>query len=373
MEKLFTAIGLMSGTSLDGMDAALVRTDGQQTTEYITDYYLKFDRSFALGLAAIAKGEAPLTEVLRLERQLTQKAVEAVQGLLQKARQKSGSNKTSELNVSGDAPVDVIGFHGQTLRHLPAEGLTFQMGDSSYLAEKTGIPVVGDFRRRDMAAGGEGAPLASYYHKAILAGHLEDKPQVVVNLGGVANITCFTPDGSIVAGDVGPGCGLLDKWMVQHFDQPYDIDGQKALAGRVDMKWISETLKKEPFFNQPLPKSADRYQFDTCWPEHLSPEDGAATLAALTTEAVAQAAHAVTPAEKGLWLTGGGAANQAMVRGFGKNFSPVRPIDDIGIPAEFLEAACFAWLAVRRLAGLPTSGPQTTGAEKQTTGGVLTV
>ena len=354
MAETRTAIGLMSGTSLDGLDAAVIRTDGEQRVERLKTHTIPFDEAFKARLMAMARNEAPLTELLRLERQFTEKASEAV----------------AEVMQNLDATPDVIGFHGQTLRHLPEEGLTFQMGDSSLLAHRTQLPVVADFRRRDMAAGGEGAPFASYYHRAILANH--KGPHVVLTLGGVANVTALFPDGSTLAGDVGPGNGLLDVWMQKYFDKPFDENGATALAGQVDTAWIEATLQKDSYFALPLPKSADRYQFDACWPDHLNATDGAATLAALTTAASASAINALGLSAPQIWLTGGGVKNNAMVRHLEKKFTNVKPIDDIGVSADFLEAECFAWLAVRRLRGLPTSGPGTTGAETETTGGVLT-
>ena len=352
------AVGLMSGTSLDGVDAVLLRTDGGRTIERIAAHYLPFSTELRGALMAAAKGDIPLSDLLRLERAYTHQCCQAVAELLATDEAKNQHKPA------------VIGFHGQTIRHLPEEGLTWQTGDSSYLAHKTGIPVVADFRRRDMACGGQGAPLASYYHQAVLP--RADTPQVVANIGGVANITSIAPNGEMQAGDVGPGCALLDVWVQKHFSKLFDEDGHIALGGKVDEPWLEKTLRETPFFSLPLPKSADRYLFDSCWPEGMAPQDGAATLSALTAECIAKASADVSGISPALWLTGGGAKNKAITQRLSKKFTHVKPIDDIGVSGDSLEAECFAWLAVRRLEGLATSGPQTTGAQQESTGGVLT-
>ena len=202
------AIGLMSGTSLDGVDAVLMHTDGASYIKVEAHHYLPFAAEFAQQLGVLAQDDIPLTEVLRLEQALTQAYATAV----------------AELRQQSAEPIAVIGMHGQTIRHLPDEGLTWQLGNPSLLAERTSIPVVSDFRRRDMAAGGQGAPLAALYHQALLAE--QEKPCVVLNLGGVANITALSADGQVVAADVGPGCGLLDVWVQQHQAGRYDEAGR---------------------------------------------------------------------------------------------------------------------------------------------------
>mgnify|MGYP005841564911 CR=1 FL=1 len=364
--KKYLAVGLMSGTSLDGVDAVLILTDGQQEIRRVASHYLAFAPAFKQALMAVAKGDVPLSDLLRLERQYTEEVLKATRQLL-------------ATREAGESPKpDVIGFHGQTIRHLPEEGLTWQMGDSSFLAEKTGIPVVADFRRRDMACGGEGAPFASYYHRAILPESAA--PQVVVNIGGVANITYIPGKGeanALQAGDVGPGCALLDVWMQKHFGKAYDNGGKTALSGTPDEEWVAKTISSLPFFAKALPKSADRYLFDSLMPpKTMPPADGAASLCALTAACICSAVEQINQnashEEPHLWLTGGGAKNKAITQMLGKKFTHVKPINDIGVPGDILEAECFAWLAVRRLAGLPTSGPQTTGAQHETTGGVLT-
>lgn len=362
--KKYLAIGLMSGSSLDGVDAALTRTDGEAYNEPLAVHYVPYPSDFKQKLMQMAKGDIPLTEVLRLERQLTQYHVDAVQALL----------ATPEAQAAGQP--EIIGFHGQTIRHIPKEGLTWQIGDASYLAEHAGIPVVADFRRRDMAAGGEGAPLIPLFHKILFAqlGNPE-KGMAVLNIGGVSNLTFTDKNGKITSGDIGPGCSLMDQWAKYQTDKEYDEDGKLAESGTVNQIWLEQAIENEPFFHAPFPKSADRYQFDHLIPQNLSAADGMATLCALTAKTIADCFNKLCPSDEQptLWVAGGGAANPALMTAMKKYVKEVKPIGELGLNAGLLEAECFAWLAVRRLRGLPTSLPETTGAKHPTTGGVLTI
>lgn len=358
--KKYLAVGLMSGTSLDGVDAALIRTDGERVVEDIDGCYVPYPRNFQKQLQEMAQSDIPLDDILRLERRLTDYHAEAIKKLLeQPAAQKAGN-------------ADIVGFHGQTIRHIPGEELTWQIGDASYLAEKSGLPVVADFRRRDMAAGGEGAPLAPLFHMAKFS-HVEG-PHAVLNIGGVSNLTFIGTDGTVTAGDVGPGCGLVDKWVQQHINTSFDKDGKLAVQGTVNALWLENAIEKEPFFKASFPKSADRYQFDHLLPNNLSAADGAATLCELTALTVGKSFEKLCPKEQQptLWVAGGGVENPVLMAALKKYAKEVKKISDLGIEASLFEAACFAWLAVRRLRGLPTSLPETTGAKHGTTGGVLT-
>lgn len=362
--KKYLAIGLMSGSSLDGVDAALTRTDGEAHNEPLAVHYVPYPSDFKQQLMDMAKGDIPLSDVIRLERKLTQYHVDAVKELLDKPEAKDAGQP------------DIIGFHGQTIRHMPKEGLTWQIGDASYLAEHTGLPVVADFRRRDMAAGGEGAPLIPLFHK-ILFSKLgdDDKGMAVLNIGGVSNLTYTDKNGNITSGDIGPGCSLMDQWAKHQTDKEYDEDGMLAKTGTVNKIWLDQAIENEPFFHEPFPKSADRYQFDHLIPQNLSAADGMATLCELTAKTIADCFNKLCPPEEQptLWVAGGGAANPALMTAMKKYVKEVKPIGELGLNAGLLEAECFAWLAVRRLRGFATSLPETTGAKHPTTGGVLTV
>ncbi|MBN1853896.1 MAG: anhydro-N-acetylmuramic acid kinase [Pirellulales bacterium] len=355
------ALGLMSGTSCDGVDVALIETDGEQSIRFLAGDTVPYQRTTTERLLEVARRDIPLNHLLRLERDLTQDHADAVRQVL----------------AEHDPPreIEIVGFPGHTIRHLSAELLSWQLGDASLLAEELGIPVVADFRRRDLAAGGEGAPLAPLYHQALLL-HV-DKPCLVLNLGGVANITWLGLGGQTMATDTGPGCGLLDAWTFAETGFPFDRDGQLAIAGRIDVSRVRAALTW-PFFEKLLPKSADRHEFDDAIDlEGLNPADGAATLCEFTVEAVLHTMEHLPAIPRTVWVTGGGAKHPYLMQRLAARFAfigvEVGNIRQLGLRPDLLEAECFAWLAVRRLRGLPLSLPTTTGCRHATVGGVLTM
>lgn len=348
------ALGLMSGTSMDGIDAALIRTDGRDFVEAGETLAVSYDASMRDAIRSTLGGEAPVEAV---ERRLTDAHVTAVQALLDKA---------------GVAPseIAVIGFHGHTILHRPDERRTWQIGDSGLLARATGIDVVGDMRVADVSAGGQGAPLASLYHAALAAPL--GKPIAVLNIGGVANVTWIGPgEGEILAFDTGPGGALLDDWASRTLGEPYDKDGRLAAAGTVDNAVLAR-LMDNPYFGLVPPKSLDRIDFDGTPAEGLTPADGAATLAAFTYGTVALATrHFPQPAKR--WIvTGGGRHNPVVMSGLaGALGVPVDPVESVGWDGDALEAQAFAYLAVRSLYRLPLTVPGTTGVPAPLTGGQL--
>ncbi len=348
------ALGLMSGTSLDGIDAALIRSDGGRFVEPGPALDLPYEAAFRARLRAVLGDAGAHGEI---ERELTLRHAEAVKTLLRRAGMSA-------------AQVTVAGFHGQTILHEPEAGRTRQLGDGALLAAETGLDVICDFRGRDMAEGGQGAPFAPLYHAA-LAADLE-KPLAVLNLGGVANLTWIGPeDDAILAFDTGPGNALIDDWAERHLGRPIDEDGALARAGTVDEAALSRLLS-DPYFELVPPKSLDRDAFDSAALGGLAPADGAATLTAFTAAAVA-AACAHLPASPKRWLvTGGGRHNPALMAALaGRLAVPVDPVEAVGWQGDALEAQAFAYLALRSLDGLPLSLPGTTGVAKPTTGGVL--
>lgn len=352
------AVGLMSGTSLDGVDAALIRSDGRGWVETGAALSRPYDAAFREDLRRLLGQARPSEAVLSpLVRKLTERHAEAVEDLLAQ---------------SGLAPeaVGVIGFHGQTIAHDPAAGITCQIGDGDLLAASTGIPVVTDFRSRDVAAGGEGAPLAPLYHAA-LASKIA-RPLAVINIGGVANVTWLGPGpDDLLAFDTGPGNALLDDWVLRTYHRPMDTDGALARAGRVHED-VLERLLDNPYFARPAPKSLDRDAFDFSPVTRLSPEDGAATLTAFTAEAIGLGA-ALLPSPPHRWLVcGGGRRNPAHMAALAARLSgPVEPVEAVGWDGDCLEAQAFAYLAIRSLCDLPLSLPGTTGVSRPTTGGRL--
>jgi len=348
---LRTALGLMSGTSIDGVDAAILVTDGKRsvqrgpwtTTEYPTD--------LRAGIRSCLGGEGPVGDV---ERAITEFHALAVGKLLDQA-----SLSTTD--------VDVIGFHGHTILHAPAAGRTWQIGDGAYLASLTGVGVVDDFRSADVAAGGQGAPFASLYHLALAADL--DRPLAVLNVGGVANVTWIGPDDEILAFDTGPGNALIDDLVSARNGQSCDRDGRLAAAGKIDQSVLSALLR-DPYFERPPPKSLDRDAWSTSALTWHQTEDAAATLTAFTVAAVKRAvAHFPAPATR--WLvTGGGRHNPTMMDALRVALNEaVDPVERVGWDGDALEAQAFAYLAVRSLLDLPLSMPGTTGVARPMPGG----
>ncbi len=347
----------MSGTSADGVDVAALRTDGESTIRFLGSSTAPYPAEVRHALLRAAEHDVPLVELLRIEQQITTIHARVVQQLL------------NDVSLS-PRDVQIIGFHGHTVRHLPDEAITWQIGDALLLSERTGIRVVSDFRRRDMAAGGTGAPLAALFHAALLPEDIE-KPVAVLNIGGVANVTWIGSDGTILAGDTGPGCGLLDQWCQSQTGQPFDRDGELALQGRVSQESVQESLD-QPYFRRPFPKSADRFEFGHINVSHLSPADGAATLCAITAAAIAAAMQQFPTMPKRTFVAGGGGRHPVLMQQLHERLPGIASACDIGWRPDSLEAECFAWLAVRSLRGLPLSLPTTTGVRRPTGGGSAT-
>lgn len=350
---MLRVIGLMSGTSLDGVDAAQIETDGERVAAFGPALTLPYDPALRSAIREILD-RAPSLEpedpqLLAVTRRLTEVHAEAVRAL--------------------DTPFDLIGFHGQTILHEPSRRRTWQIGDAAWLSRTLGAPVAYDFRSADVAAGGEGAPLVPVFH-AGLASELP-KPLAILNIGGVANVTFLAADGSIVACDTGPGNALLDDWAMRHTGRAFDADGTLAAAGQVDEERIARWVGN-PYFTRPMPKSLDRLSFHALLEEVavMAAADGAATLTAFTAAAVAATP---LPAPPRRWLVaGGGRHNPVLMRALAARLGvPVAPVESVGWQGDFLEAQCFAYLAMRVRRGLPLSFPGTTGVPGPMPGGSI--
>lgn len=349
------SLGLMSGTSMDGIDVAVVETDGQRIAATGPWATTPYDGALRRQLAqAVAAGERA-DGIPRLERALTLAHGDAVEGFL------------SDNGIArGD--IAVVGFHGHTLFHRPQQRRTRQLGDGALLARLLGIDVVGDFRSADVAAGGQGAPLAPLYHRALAQG--VDQPLAVLNLGGVGNVTWVDGD-AVIACDTGPGNAPLDDWVARHGAGPCDRDGRLSACGTVDRTRVAAALA-HPFFALPPPKSLDRNDFTADLADGLGLEDGAATLAAFTAATVAAVLDHL-PGAPARWLvTGGGRHNPTIMAQLREALRvPVEPVESVGWQGDALEAQAFAFLAVRSLRGLPLSLPGTTGVPQPVAGGRL--
>lgn len=343
----------MSGTSLDGVDAVLADFD-PPGFRLVATHHDAFDEDLKARLLAIHEpGPDELHRAAELGNALAMRYADAALELL------------GECGAD-PAAVAAIGCHGQTVRHRPDLGYTVQLGNAALLAEATGITVVADFRSRDIAAGGQGAPLVPAFHAAVFAD--PKLGRAVVNLGGIANLTCLPAGGAVTGFDCGPGNLLLDAWCARHLHQPFDRDGAWGATGRVDRRLL-ESLLAEPWFALSPPKSTGRELFNVGWLERRlaggeAPADVQATLAALTVSAVAQALERECPGAREIYLCGGGARNPALARGLAEALAPrkVAPTDALGLAAEWVEACAFAWLARQALRGEPGNLPAVTGA-----------
>jgi anhydro-N-acetylmuramic acid kinase len=268
--------------------------------------------------------------------------------------------------------VDIVGFHGQTVLHRPAQKLTVQIGDATALAKAIRIPVMHDFRAADVAAGGQGAPLVPVYHRALAQSLARSGPMVVVNIGGVANITYIDGDETLIACDTGPGNALLDDFVFRLTGQRYDGEGRLAAQGDADEAWVAQALR-HPFFALPPPKSLDRNAFAALAWRDMAPADGAATLTAFTAAAIARIVPHLPKPPRDWIVAGGGARNPTLLAMLRQRLAPaaVEIADTLGWSADAIEAQAFGFLAARGLNGLPLSYPTTTGVPVPMTGGLI--
>lgn len=352
----------MSGTSRDGIDAALIRTDGEGLVERIAFHGTPYDEGFRVRLAeacarAMAMDEPEFEALIdAVETEMTQAHVEAVADLLARSGWQAQD-------------VDVIGFHGHTVAHKPDLGWTWQIGDADALAGAFGIPVVADLRSADVEAGGQGAPLLPVYHRALSA--KLPKPVAILNLGGVANITYIGADDTLVAFDTGMASGLIDNWMQVEGGKTFDEGGAIAAAGQVD-ECVLTGMLDHPFFDLPPPKSIDREDFTLQPVRGLSLADGAATLTAFTAHSVELALRQLPARPTTMYVAGGGRHNATLMQMLRDVTGiAVESVNRLGWNGDSVEAEGFAYMAVRSIMALPISFPGTTGVPEPMTGGEL--
>lgn len=348
----------MSGTSLDGVDAV------------VADFTPREGLCATLGAAHAPMPEFLRDELLELQAPCEDEFARAARASLALADLYAESI-TDACRAAGIAASDLVaaGVHGQTVRHRPDEAWTAQLNDPARVAERAGVAVVADFRRRDMAAGGQGAPLAPAFHAALFG--RPDRARAVLNVGGVANLTLLVPGEPVRGFDTGPGNSLLDLWFGRHGDGHFDAGGAWAASGRVDHALLS-ILLADPYFALRPPKSTGRDRFNAAWLDDalarhggaFHPADVQATLTALTARAVADALGREAPGIAELLVCGGGAYNATLLRALTRDLRPcsVLPTSEWGVAVEHVEALAFAWLAREALAGRTTSLPSVTGA-----------
>lgn len=370
MGKMITAVGLMSGTSMDGIDVALLRTDGDAIVERGPSagyaYDARFRDQLKQGLEdakSIASREQRPGILADLERELTLRHSEAVQIFLQ------------HNNILHES-VDLLGFHGQTVLHRPDDGLTVQIGDGALLARETGIDVVYDMRANDMEHGGQGAPLIPAYHSALARSTAANgelvAPVVFVNIGGISNLTFIGPDDGLVAYDSGPGNTLIDQWVEAHAGIPFDQGGMIASEGSV-LPDLAERYLRNPFFSSDKRRSLDRNDFAPPQGKDANLEDGARTLAYVTAAAIVKSAGHLPSAPATYIVCGGGRLNPVIMRDLASQAKAhganVLAAEAIGFNGDSMEAEAWAYLAVRSHRGLPLTYPGTTGVRQPLTGG----
>jgi anhydro-N-acetylmuramic acid kinase len=363
--KALRAIGLMSGTSMDGVDVAMIETDGERVTAFGPSGYRPYDDTERALLRRALSDAVGLTDrdarpgvLVEAERVITDAHAEAVEAFL------------SAHGIARET-IDLVGFHGQTVLHRPADRLTVQIGDGEGLASRLGLPVVYDMRAADVAAGGQGAPLVPVYHRALARGIDRNGPLVVVNIGGVSNITYIDGDDVLIACDTGPGNALLDDFVLHNTGRPFDANGDLAAQGQVDEAWVAAALQ-DPFFLIPPPKSLDRNHFAALSVTGKSPTSGAATLTAFTAASIAAIGPLLPKPPQALIVAGGGARNPTLLAMLRDRVAPasVESADALGWSADSMEAQAFAYLAVRSVKRLPLTFPGTTGVASAMTGGI---
>ncbi|HEX5313585.1 MAG TPA: anhydro-N-acetylmuramic acid kinase [Gammaproteobacteria bacterium] len=351
-------LGLMSGTSMDGVDAALVRFAAARV-ELVAARTTPYEAALRDALGVLAAGGAtrdPIDELGRLDRAVGEAFGAAAAALL------------AEAGVPAKE-VQAIGSHGQTIRHRPDYGFSIQIGDAARIARASGITTVADFRRADLAAGGEGAPLAPIFHRAFFAD--PDETRGVLNLGGIANLTLLAPARPVVAFDVGPANILLDPLMRETTGEACDRDGRLAATGRVDEALLAALLA-DPWFARPPPKSSGPEYFNLAWLRRhagsaaLAPADLAATLTELSAAAVALALDAQDVRPARIFGCGGGVHNPELMRRLAARLpaTVLSTTAELGVDPDYVEAICFAWLAGETLAGRPGNLPEVTGARR---------
>lgn len=368
---MIRALGLMSGTSMDGIDIALLDTDGAwqvargpaMMIPYEAGFRRRIEKALTEAATISERNERP-GDLTALEREITERHAAAIDVFLER------------FSIARET-IGIVGFHGQTVLHRPTDALTVQIGDGALLARRSGLPVVCDLRANDMVHGGQGAPLAPAYHAALaraLPDGLGEMPVVFVNVGGISNVTYVAETGDPVAFDSGPGNALIDQWVQGAAGIPYDDGGRIGSEGGV-VRRVVDRYMADPFFDRSGPKSLDRADFTLDEADEMELSDGARTLAVVTAEAIYRAAEHM-PERPKLWiLCGGGRRNanvvQALAELAGTESARVAVAEEAGFDGDTMEAEAWAYLAARSLAGLPLTWPGTTGCRKPVTGGVL--
>ena len=363
MNKNFYSLGLMSGTSMDGIDASIIRSDGENHLELIDDMYLKYDDLLESKLKKMVDSFRTKEDLKKLSKDF--RYIEKEFTLLNVNLCKLIMKRNKNIKI------DIIGFHGQTIIHNPEQGYSIQIGDSKLLSKLAKTSVVSNFRENDILNGGQGAPLTPFYHKLILLKIKSKLPSAIVNIGGISNITYITDTDKVISFDMGPGNYLIDKWVQLNSENRFDNKGLIAKSGRLNEKILKKLLKK-PFYKKKYPKSLDVRDFNLTDLQDLNLADGCATLSMLTIKSICMAINNFQEIPNLILFSGGGRKNQFLIDNIKKILKiPIHLIDKFSFDGDFIESQAFAYLAIRSYLKKTISLPSTTGVKKPCSGGVV--
>ena len=360
MSKLYYSLGLMSGTSMDGVDASIIQSDGERKYKVIVDKYFEYPRNFYKKLTKIRGKIKNSRDLKKFSKKL--KILENEITLFH-AKISNKIIKQSKLNIN------FIGFHGQTIFHKAKENISVQLGDGKQLSKLTKKTVIYDFRRNDLKNGGEGAPLAPIFHKLLMKQNKINLPATIINIGGIANFTVVGTD-SLISNDIGPGNCLIDEWIRNNSNKKYDEEGKIASAGNIKKEFIFRTSDKKHLTTSSS-YSYDIKDFDLSLFNSLSFKDGAATITEYTAEMIKESINSILNPGV-ILISGGGRKNKFLINRINKKIKKkVKLIDELGVDGDFIESQAFAFLAIRSYLNLPISFPSTTGVNKACTGGKI--
>ncbi len=363
MNKNFYSLGLMSGTSIDGIDASIIRSDGEQFLEIIDDVYLKYDTKLRDKLKRTIDSCFSKTQFIKLFRNI--KEVEKEMTIFHAKASNLLIKKNKKINV------DLIGFHGQTIIHKPKEGYSIQIGNSHLLSKMTNKTVVSNFREKDILYGGNGAPLTPLYHKLLSSKIKLNFPIAFINIGGISNITYLENKKKLISFDTGPGNYLIDQWIKSKSKMNYDNKGLIAQSGSLKKNILKKFLN-DSYYNKKPPKSLDVKDFDLVDLNKLSLKDGCRTLSMLTVESICKSIYKLKKIPKNILFSGGGRKNQFIIDKIRNKINTrVYLIDEFNFDGDFIESQAFAYLAIRSFLKKVITLPETTGVKKPCSGGSI--
>ncbi len=362
MSKEYTSLGLMSGTSMDGVDASIIKSDGETKNKVIKDEYFEYPQGIYLRLIKLRDNinnpndlNTYFTELKDLEKDITIFHAKAIKEILNKV----------------DTEIDLIGFHGQTIFHSAKKKISKQLGDGKLLSQLVGKNVIYNFRKNDLDNEGEGAPLTPVYHQ-LLEKNLNLKPVSFVNLGGILNVTTINKSGELSAKDEWAGMCMIDKWVRKNSKKKFDLDGKLGNIGKIDQLILNQYMDNFHYL-KPKKRSYDTNDFDISFARGLSLEDGAATITSITVNIIYLLflENSKLNMNEKMVLCGGGRKNKFLFNKIKEFQKDLKTIDDFGVNGDFVESQAFAYLAIRSFLGLPISFPKTTGCKKPCTGGEI--